>query len=99
MHSWNWHTRLSIFGIDSNFSIGDDICDLIIRSKFEVIIIFDGKFLILLYLFFIDKFLSDEMFEFFDGVCLEYKFVFVFELVRSRIEYDEVGFGRFVVHY
>ena len=89
-----WHNcHRFIFGIDPNFSIRNNINNLVIRVKFKIIWIFECKFIVILKLFLVDEFLMNLFFEFSDGVGFKGKLKFPLELLGGCIEFDEVRFG------
>jgi hypothetical protein len=55
------------------------LINFIIRGKFEIIEIFDGDLCVCFDIFLGDKFISNELLEFFDSGGSEDEFVFIFE--------------------
>ena len=96
---WEYYLRLNLWDIrpffsdvNLNFSIRNDISDLIITSEFILIIILDPDLVIFLEFVFIDEFLNDKFSDLFDSFSWEDELELVEQGVGlSIVELNEEG--------
>lgn len=99
LNDWILSNHWNIFSnIQFDFAIRDNVSDLIIASKFILVIVFHSDWIFLLNMPLSNNLLNDKIFNLLNGSALQYKLIFVYERVISRVvQLYEIGFG--LCHY